>query len=280
MGYLTRSGELVYRLFLRQMRPSSRGRVVRGLMRYLGASIRRELVVTALDLLPPSDTLPILTGPLKGARWIVGASVRSCLLGSFEAELQKTFTDVVKPGDVVFDIGANVGFFTLLSASLVGPAGSVVAFEPLPEAAAYLHRHLVLNDITNVRVVGAAVSDRSGQGSFFVAQHNSLGRLAHDGRLSVDVVTIDEWLKRGIVPPPNSLKIDVEGGEDAVLRGARDLLSRHRPTVLLATHGYDRHEYCCTFLQNLGYSVEVLGTRGAADEDYRGQIRAMSGKGQ
>ena len=79
---------------------------------------------------------------------------------------------------MVFDIGAHVGFYTLLSSILVGPNGHVYAFEPLPRNLKYLKEHLRINKITNVHVFELAVSNLSGEGQFFEGPNSSMGRLS------------------------------------------------------------------------------------------------------
>src|SRR5574341_673203 len=112
-----------------------------------------------LRWIPHERVVPVLQGRLRGKRWIVGASVHGCWLGSYEYDKQKRFVREIKKGDVVYDIGAHVGFYTLLASELVGPSGQVIAFEPLPRNLGYLHRHLALNSCKNVTVIEAAVGN-------------------------------------------------------------------------------------------------------------------------
>jgi hypothetical protein len=83
-----------------------------------------------LRLIPRSLVVPILQGPLRGARWIVGSATHGCWLGCYERAKQQGFVRILAPGQVVYDLGANVGFYTLLAARRVGPTGEVHAFEP------------------------------------------------------------------------------------------------------------------------------------------------------
>ncbi|HEX6832536.1 MAG TPA: FkbM family methyltransferase, partial [Rudaea sp.] len=102
--------------------------------------------------------MPILQGPLRWRLWIPGSSSHGCWLGSYEYDKQRLFARVARSGDVVFDIGANVGFYTLLAATCVAPTGRVVAFEPMPSNVKRIHQHLKLNRIGSVHSVEAAVS--------------------------------------------------------------------------------------------------------------------------
>ena len=205
--------------------------------------------------------LPVLQGRLRGKRWIVGSSVHGCWLGTYELGKQLEFQAAVRPGDVVFDVGANVGFYTLLASELVGPGGRVVAFEPLPANLLYLREHLRLNRARNVEVVEAACAQAGGESFFDEGPDRSMGRVDEQGSLRVATVALDEMVEEGRLPAPDVVKMDVEGGEAAALGGARRLLQRHRPTVFLATHGADLHRECCALLAASGYSLRGVGGR-------------------
>jgi FkbM family methyltransferase len=143
------------------------------------------------------------------------------------------FRAAVRPGAVALDVGANVGAYALLLAQWAGPSGVVYAFEPAPDAFDGLRRHLVMNRVeTTVTAVRAAVGDAPSHAPFVIGGAAGHGRLAAalDGgeqTVAVPVTTIDEFCAReGVVP--DFIKIDVEGSETAVLRGARDTLARCR----------------------------------------------------
>ena len=91
-----------------------------------------KVIRLPLRCLPPRLVVPILTGRLRGRKWIVGSGVHSCWIGSYELEKQLAFARVTPFGGTVLDLGANVGFYTVLAAELVGPSGRVHAFEPVP----------------------------------------------------------------------------------------------------------------------------------------------------
>ena len=209
----------------------------------------------------------ILSGDLRGAKWITGSATHGCWLGTYERETQQAFRTLVREGDVVLDIGANVGFFTLLAARRTGPGGSVYAFEPLPRNLAYLRRHLELNSVTNVEVLPVALSSSAGTARFGSAANPAMGGLAVEGELEVRTETLDELVASKRVRPPGFLKIDVEGAEYDVLMGAAATLTRHRPVLLLSTHGYREQERCCAFLHNLRYELRELRD-GTVDGQY------------
>src|SRR5580765_1322501 len=90
-----------------------------------------KLLRAPLRLLPRTAAVPILQGPLRGKKWIVGSGTHGCWLGSYEYDKQKLFQKTVRSGDVVYDVGANAGFYSLLASLLVGEKGHVYSFEPL-----------------------------------------------------------------------------------------------------------------------------------------------------
>ncbi|HKV98960.1 MAG TPA: FkbM family methyltransferase [Vicinamibacterales bacterium] len=202
--------------------------------------------------------LPILQGPLRGRWWIAGSSTNGCWLGSYEYAKQRLLAELISDGDCVFDVGANVGFYTLLAASKAGPSGRVIAFEPLPDNLRILRRHLQLNDVRNVTVIEAAAGDADGTAHFAPHAHNSMGSLSDRGAIVVDMVSLDTLAESGKVPIPRAMKIDVEGAELRVLRGAARLLERSRPIILLATHSTSLHRECCDFLRSAGYSLRPI----------------------
>src|SRR5437764_415668 len=116
-----------------------------------------SLVRLPLQLMPRSKVVRIRSRELRGWRWIAGSSTNGCWLGTYERQVQQLFRERLHPGDTVFDIGANVGFFTLLASKLV-EGGHVYAFEPLPRNLYYLERHIRLNDVTNVSVEALAIA--------------------------------------------------------------------------------------------------------------------------
>ena len=227
-----------------------------------------------LRLIPPQTVLPILQGKLRGLKWIAGSSNHGCWLGSYEYDKQKTFEKMVARGGVVFDIGANAGFYTLLASVLVGPQGRVFAFEPVPLNLRYLNEHLRLNNIKNVSVIDAAVAECAGVAHFDSGRNPSMGHLAADGSLTVRTVGLDEMVKAGKLPPPNYMKIDVEGAEANVLLGAKSVLTGIQPMIFLATHGKELYRTCYELLRSLGYSVEPITGR---DLDQTDELLAYAG---
>ena len=224
------------------------------------ASLPRRLARGALGRLPVGLALPILGGPLRGKRWLVRSANYSCWLGSYEATKQRAFAAEVRPGAVVFDIGAHVGFYSLLAAILSRPGGRVFAFEPLPSNAANLRHHVALNHVA-VEVMEAAVADRDADAQFEAGIDSYTGSLGNQGA-PVRVVTIDSLCTAAKLPQPDMVKIDVEGAEALVLRGARETIRLARPVVFVAVHGTAVRTECLELLQGFGYAPEELSGRG------------------
>jgi FkbM family methyltransferase len=176
-------------------------------------------------------------GALAGWRFASGGGQPAYLLGVSEPDVQRALERHVRAGDVVYDIGANVGFFALLAARLSTPGGHVYAFEPMEPNVRALRRNLELNAVDHATVVQAAVSDRCGRAHMSPGNNQATGHLAEQGPglMTVEATTIDTFVAAGH-RPPTLLKIDVEGAEDRVLRGMRDTLLEHRPVILCELH--------------------------------------------
>lgn len=226
-----------------------------------------KLLRLPLKFIPNKLQMPILQGKLQGKKWIVGSSQHGCWLGSYEYDKQVLFAQTVKPGSVIYDLGSHVGFYTLLSSVLVGNIGKVVSFEPLPKNLTYLKKHLQINNITNTQIIEAAVCDREGTAYFETNNCSFQGHFVSEGNLCVRTVGLDELINKKQLPPPNYMKIDVEGAEVKVLQGAKKMLTEFHPTIFLATHGKEIHKECCELLANLGYKLKSITDKDLADSD-------------
>lgn len=217
-----------------------------------------RLLRFALKIIPAEMQIPILQGKLRGIKWIVGSSNHGCWLGSYEYHKRLVFEYLVKEGSVVFDIGANVGFYTLLASVCVGLSGRVFAFEPVPRNLFYLEKHMNLNNIQNVILFDTAVLDFSGWAFFDEGPGNSMAHVSSKGKVKVRTVTLDGLIGTGEIPIPNFIKIDIEGSEMLALSGAKSLLANAHPIIFLATHGSDIHKECCNFLKEIGYRLSPI----------------------
>lgn len=198
---------------------------------------------------------------------------------------------LVRPGDVVLDVGANIGAYSVLLSGLCGQSGRVWAFEPVPDTCWRLRETLALNRCDNVVPVQAAVCEREGTATMnlFDPGHcvwNSLGtpEMGPDGakslpHASVDVpsLSLDGFCDREGVNRINFLKVDVEGFEVSVFRGAKRLLRERRVDYIcfeisqrpLKAAGFASRQVFAE-LEQWGYSVYELDKRNAA---FRGPVR-------
>lgn len=155
--------------------------------------------------------------------------------GTYEPAVQAALADLLEDGDVMWDVGAHIGFHTAIASRLVGVNGEVVAFEPFGPNLVRLERLVALNRMDNVKIRPVAVSGTTGSTPFHVASSTSMGRLtpgaAATGDIQVRTTTLDNELAAH--RPPVLVKIDVEGAEAAVLGGAASLLSEVRPRLIV-----------------------------------------------
>ena len=198
----------------------------------------------------------IARGPCAGMRFNAAATP-SYALGIADPAEQDLLSRTIQPGRAFYDIGASVGYFTLLGARAVGAEGRVVAFEPLPENVRTLKRNLALNDLANTTVIDAAIGATAGHAVLALGEQPMWGRIVDDawGRPAVEVerLAIDELVAAGRIPPPDYVKIDVEGGETEVIAGMRQTIGAHRPWIMCEVHGTG--DDVIPMLRGLGYSL-------------------------
>lgn len=211
-----------------------------------------------LSLIPTETEVRVLRGPLRGRKWIAGAATHACWAGTYEVERLRAFAGAVRPGATVYDVGANVGIYSLLAGLRTGPGGKVYAFEPAQRNLRYLHRHVELNHAQNCLILESAVSNTDGMCRFSAAPWDfSMGHLAPDGELPVPSVTLDTCVYgEKALRPPEVMKIDVEGGELQVLEGATKAIAEFHPALFLEVHGSQLHVACRDFLASRGYQVK------------------------
>ncbi len=212
------------------------------------------------------DLAPPLTGCRMRLHW---QTHKAYVFGTYEPVVTQATQQVVRPGWTVLDLGAHLGYFTLLLSRLVGPGGRVIAFEAFPEVFSILEENVRLNSCNNVVVVNKAVAAHSGP--------VVLGRVDDDpvsstavlggGRPVAEVaaVAIDQYFD-ATSGKISFVKMDVEGAEDAVLGGMEQILQRDRPLLLIEVHGFDVHgerHPALHRLQRLGYATRSLDGPGA-----------------
>lgn len=187
---------------------------------------------------------------------------------NYEPNTQAFIRQFLCPGMVAFDVGAHHGFYTLLMAHCVGSEGLVVAFEPSPKERRKLVWHIRLNRLLQVKVEPFAVADMEGTTDLFLTEDNSANSLSSPsispiiGKVTVPVVTLDDYCQRVGIRRLDLLKLDVEGAELLALKGAQAVLTKMRPVIVTevserttARFGYTIADLIA-FLERKGYRVQ------------------------
>lgn len=218
----------------------------------------RMLKEIVKPLLGKGINVPIVSGALAGYRYRMNRwSGLSPMFGDWERESHELFQGLVAAGDVVYDLGANTGIHTLLFSKLVGPAGKVIAFEPTTHNRCEIEHVCQMNRCTNVEILDVAAGDFDGTAAFASGSHSKAGSLdlaVGGDSINVDVRKIDTLLEAGLAEP-DFLKVDIEGGEGAALRGASRTVLRSQPTMYIELHNPDQDLEVGRFLGEHGYRV-------------------------
>jgi FkbM family methyltransferase len=227
-----------------------------------------DRVVSVVSRPLQGKTVTIRSGEAAGLLFRVPRSSTVWISGKVETPVQVALRRALRPGDVFFDVGANVGFFTILGARLVGPSGKVVAFEPHPANVEALRANVEANAFENVVVVPNAVTASSGERLLDI-RSATLAKLVEDrsepgAAELVPATSIDDFVSTHADLIPDVLKIDVEGHEVEVLSGMRGTLTQHSPVIVCEMHGLN--ESFRRALAEFGYTFEVLDRAGTVDE--------------
>lgn len=202
--------------------------------------------------------LAIQSGPLAGLCLEMSEHVLSShITGTYDRNTQLAIDRLVQPGAVCYDLGASIGYFSLLMAR---KAKCVYAFEPAPHAAAEIHRHAAANSIENITVVPRPVSD-SERDVTFALTDVAYGSCIVESEtkwptLTVRTITLDDFAKRH--PAPDFLKIDVEGEEARVLAGAESILRGKKPVICCELHSEKVAQEVESILRGNGYLLTTL----------------------
>lgn len=208
-----------------------------------------RLLRTSLNRAAPLGRTPIRVagGGLAGSQLFLDLqSEKDYWLGTYELELQQAVRVLVRPGWVAYDVGANLGYISLLLAHAVGAVGQVHAFEALPDNIARLRQHIQINGFgKRIRVFTGAVVAQSGPVRFLLGPSNAMGKVEGSaGRpeerpqaLEVAGISLDDYVYQHGHAAPQIIKMDIEGGEILALQGMTRLLREARPLMLVELHG-------------------------------------------
>jgi FkbM family methyltransferase len=207
----------------------------------------------------------VARGFAKGLKFNPGSSDSRFLFGTFEPAIQEFISSYLRAGMTFFDVGANVGFLSVLAARKVGPSGQVHCFEPLPQNAELIRCNAGLNDCQNIIVHEMALADADSVGSFRVSARPTFGALATSpmevdeatGVIGVSVRSLDGLKSEVNLPTPDLIKLDIEGSEVDFFVGAEKTISIARPVVMIELHGTNRE--VARHLARYEYDYEVVG---------------------
>lgn len=218
-----------------------------------------------------SSSQVVKSGYATGLRLVARQADPTFAEGTYELPIQDAIVSNLTAGDVFFDIGANIGFFSLIAARRVGEDGRVYAFEPVARNAAAIKRNAELNHLGTIEVFPEAVGSHSHRGELLLAHHIGGAALSSagpppdlSGQMPVDVVAFDDVVSGRGLRAPSLVKIDVEGAEIDVLRGMSETLRICQPTIIYeiddeTLEGIDRKgRVIAEFLAAADYTVEPL----------------------
>jgi FkbM family methyltransferase len=191
--------------------------------------------------------------------------------GEYEPAITALFRRLVTPESIVFDVGANAGYFSILAGEL---GAKVHAFEPNPKVRALLERSVALGH-ADIEVVAAACSGHRGTASLYLSSPDNTGMsslsVSTGTRVEVDVISLDEYTARARASP-SLIKIDVEGHEREVLAGASRLLNGMKPIVIAEAGGTDT----ISLMEDVGYEPRCI-ERDGTTVAHSGTMRLVGG---
>ena len=233
--------------------------MLRGLLSRIKHSIQYRMLPDRDVVVACQGSRMLVRNPRRS---VIGRSIY--LNGYWEPEETERVVRETKPEMTVLDIGADVGYYTLLFARLVGKQGRVLAFEPIPKAREYLARNVSMNEYRNITILDFALFDRAGvvclEAPFRLSRLNLAKQAESQDDVQVEMKVFDDWSAAEGIARVDLLKVDVEGAELGVLRGMRRRLESDRPVLIIEIHpeqlgafGHSSAELV-EFLASLGYT--------------------------
>jgi FkbM family methyltransferase len=226
-----------------------------------------RLIRTSLNKAAPSglSEVQIAAGDLAGYTIQLDMQIdKDYWLGTYEPELQAALKHLIPQGAVIYDVGANIGYVSLLLAKAAGENGKVFAFEALPSNVRQLRRNIKLNEMeSRIMVCPVAVSDKTGQVSFLVHASGGMGKAVgsagrderYQSEISVESISLDDFVFKRGNPPPAVIKMDIEGGEVLALPGMERILNDIHPLLLMELHGPESSQAAWHQLSSAGYTI-------------------------
>jgi FkbM family methyltransferase len=232
---------------------------------FLSRLIRRSLNAAAPQGL---SEVTIAAGAAKGLRIILDLqSEKDYWLGTYESDLQTAARKLIQSGDVVYDVGANVGYISLVIAQLSGKSGKVFAFEALPVNVDRLRENVLINALeSRITVTHAAVIDTVQPVTFLTHPSGAMGKALgsagrdeqYNDRITVPGLALDAFVYDENHPAPDIIKMDIEGGEGSALAGMPRLLEEKRPILLIELHGEKAARQVWNNLRQRNFSLHQM----------------------
>ena len=228
------------------------------------------LIRGGLNRAAPSglSQVKIAAGDLAGYTILLDMQVdKDYWLGTYEPELQAALRELIQPGAIIYDVGANIGYVSLLLAKAAGQNGHVYAFEALPGNADQWRRNVALNGMeARLSLYAGAVTQSAGPVRFLVHASGGMGKAAgsagradqYQSEISVPGISLDEFVYGQGNPPPQVVKMDIEGGEVLALPGMRRVLAEARPLMLMELHGPESSQVAWDTLTTAGYTISWM----------------------
>ena len=255
----------------------------------LAKLIRHALNQAAPDGL--TETI-IAAGNLSGMRMMLNLKTeKDYWLGTYEPHLQTAAGELVRNGMVLYDIGANIGYISLMLARLSAPQGQVFSFEALPANLQRLQENVKLNGMeSRIHIQPRAVIDQSRKVKFLIHSSTSMGKAAgsagrmesYDQEITIPGIALDDFVYREKNPAPDLIKMDIEGGEVLAVAGMRQVLKEHQPVFLIELHGEEAAQVIWNQLSAAGYTIMEMKkgypiVRSLSQLDWKAYIVAKPG---
>jgi FkbM family methyltransferase len=201
----------------------------------------------------PKLKVPTIAGELN---WEIDELItQEIIRGTYEIYMQKAFAEFIRPGSVVYDVGAHAGYHSLLCALLAGPTGQGFAFEPHPLNRQSIQRQIAVNPDLNLTLLPYALSDSCTDVYLNCDKGRSQSFLSAAGEFVVAAKTIDHLVETESVPPPYLMKVDVEGHEVKALAGGIKTIEKYHPIILCDPNDDTTAVAVSDLLSPLGYRV-------------------------
>ncbi len=241
----------------------------------------KKIVQLFAQKVMPKIAYPILIGPLKGIKFIHGALAgpsfgASVYINRIEQKQTNEFVKQLKFGNIVFDIGANVGYYTLLASKLIGEKGKVFSFEPVVRNLVFVYDHVRINKLKNVIILPFACSEQSKLEIFSFGPDCAQGHITKnviaseinsDTHTFVNTIKVDEFVSKYKILP-DIIKMDVEGAELLVLKGAKETLLKCKPKIFLSIHSAELELSCKEYLKDFSYNFILLDEKERPSVEY------------